>query len=83
MTSQEDTNGCQLPADSDQLLPAGRTADEQESEPVGGSSGLSARPGLRYLNNQQIAPNPGTGRSRERLSPERALAADTCVHVHR
>jgi len=58
-------------------------ADEQGSEPVGGSAGLPARPGLRYLNSQQIAPNPRAGRSRERLSPERALAADTCVHVHR
>jgi hypothetical protein len=79
MTRQEDSNGYQLPAHANPLLPASRTADGQGREPVHGSSGLQAHRWLSYLSRDQTSRKPVLSRRHHRLDIGRFLAGSEGV----
>jgi len=79
MTRQEDSNGYQLPAHANPLLPASREADGQGREPVHGSSGLPAHRWLSYLSRDQTSRKPVLSRRHRRLDIGRVLAGSAGV----
>src|ERR1035437_6591722 len=81
MTCQEDSNGYQLPAHPNPLLPASRKADGQGRELVRGSSGLYGHPWLSYLNGDQTSRHPVFSRRHHRLGGGRVRDGSTRVQV--